>query len=71
MANYELELKHRRTLTARQICARTAYKHSDVLEILERLGVHGNWTLEELWNRPSDYEELTEIVIEEMEENNR
>ena len=63
--NYAVERKRRQT--AEIIARMTGYKYGDVLEIIQNLGVHGNWTPEELRNRPVDYDELAEIIEEELE----
>ena len=63
--NYAVERKRRQT--AEIIARMTGYKYADVLEVLQNLGVHGNWTPEELRNRPVDYDELAEIIEEELE----
>lgn len=63
--NYAVERKRRQT--AEVVARKTGYTYSDVLYVLQKLGVHGNWTPEELRNRPVDYDELAEIVAEEIE----
>lgn len=63
--NYAVERKRRQT--AEIVANITGYKYADVLEVLQRIGVHGNWTPEELRNRPVDYDELAGFVEEELE----
>ena len=63
--NYAVERKRRKT--AEVVANKTGYAYSDVLYVLQKLGVHGNWTPEELRNRPVDYDELAELAAEEIE----
>lgn len=63
--NYAVERKRRQT--AEVVARMTGYKYADVLEVLQRLGVHGNWSTEDFKRRPVDYREIAEIVEEELE----
>lgn len=63
--NYAVERK--RQQTAEVVANITGCKYADVLEVLQNLGVHGNWTPWELNNRPVDYDELAGFVEEELE----
>lgn len=67
--NYAVERKRRQT--AEIVAGITGYKYADVLEVLQNLGVHGNWTPEELRNRPVDYDELAGFIEEELEWQNK
>lgn len=67
MANVDYAVERKRRETAEVIARMTGYKYADVLEVLQKIGVHGNWTPEELSRRPVDYDELAEIVAEMME----
>jgi len=67
MADIDYAVERKRRQTAEVVARKTGYAYSDVLYVLQNLGVHGNWTPEELNNRPVDYDELAEIVAEEIE----
>lgn len=60
----QIEAKRRRT--AERVADMTGYNYADVLGVLQRLGVHSTWTVEALRYRPVDYDELAEIVSEEL-----
>lgn len=67
MTDIDYAVERKRRQTAEIVANKTGYAYSDVLYVLQELGVHGNWTPEELGNRPVDYDELAEIVAEEIE----
>lgn len=67
MTDIDYAVERKRRQTAEVVARKTGYAYSDVLYALQNLGVHGNWTPEELRNRPVDYDELAEIVAEEIE----
>lgn len=67
MTDIDYAVERKRRETAEVVANKTGYAYSDVLYVLQKLGVHGNWTPEELRNRPVDYDELAEIVAEEIE----
>lgn len=67
MTDIDYAVERKRRKTAEVVANKTGYAYSDVLYVLQKLGVHGNWTPEELNNRPVDYDELAEIVAEEIE----
>lgn len=60
------EIEAKRCRTAERVADMTGYKFADVLEVFQRLGVHSTWTVEALRYRPVDYDELAEIVSEEL-----
>jgi len=62
----EYEIENRRRWTATKIASQSDMKYEDILEILQRHNVHGNWTIWEINNRPVDYDELQEMVEEEL-----
>lgn len=60
------QIEAKRHKTAERVADMTGYKFNDVLEVFQRLGVHSTWTSEALRYRPVDYDELAEIVSEEL-----
>ena len=60
------EIENKRRWTAVKLSAMTGYFYDDILNVLRRLDVHGNWTRSEIANRPVDLDELTEIIQEEL-----
>lgn len=60
------DIERKRRQTAERVADMTGYKYADVLGVLQRLGVHSTWTTWELSHRPVDYDELVEIVSEEL-----
>lgn len=66
MTDIDYAVERKRRKTAEIVAGITGYKYADILEVLQRLGVHGNWTPWELNNRPVDYDELAGFVEEEL-----
>lgn len=62
--NYEIE--NRRKWTATKIAAQSEMKYEDILNVLQKYNVHGNWTMYEINNRPTDIDELQEMVEQEL-----
>ena len=60
------DIERKRRQTAERVADMTGYNYADVLGVLQRLGVHSTWTVEALRYRPVDYDELAEIVSEEL-----
>ena len=60
------DIERKRRQTAERVADMTGYNYTDVLGVLQRLGVHSTWTAEALRYRPVDYDELAEIVSEEL-----
>lgn len=61
--DYELE-RLRRDVASDIACDEMPY--GEVLEVLQRLRVFGNWSPWELVNRPVNIDEVTEIVAEQL-----
>ena len=64
----EYERENLRRWTAVRIAAKTGLKFEEILKILQDMGVHGNWTMEEIYHRPVDINELIELVEERINE---
>ena len=64
-SDYEIENKRRWTAT--KIAAQSEMNYEDILQILHKFNVHGTWTSWEIANRPTDYDELRELVEQELE----
>lgn len=62
--DYEIENKRRWTATI--ISTQIEMNYDDVLEILHKYNVHGTWTMWEICNRPTDYDELREMIENEL-----
>jgi hypothetical protein len=62
----DFDIENRRRWTATKIAAQSEMKYEEILNILQKYNIHGNWTLWEINNRPVDYDELTEMVEEEL-----
>lgn len=60
----EHEIDNLRKWTALKIQAKTLMKYNDILDILRRNNVHGNWTMYEIIHRPADIDELVELIEE-------
>lgn len=60
-------IENRRRWTATKIATQSDVKYEDILQILQKWDVHGTWTDWEIANRPVDYDELQELVEEEIE----
>lgn len=60
------EIEAKRQRTAERVAYMTGYKYTDVLRVFQQLGIHSTWTTEELAHRFVDYDELAEIVSEEL-----
>lgn len=65
MSNIEVSRRMLRRCVARDI-ATTEKECGEVLDVLERLDVFGNWDAWELEHRPVNVEELEEIVWAEI-----
>lgn len=62
----DYEIENLRKWTAVKIAAQSEAKYEDVLEVLRKYNVHGNWTMYEINNRPVDIDELQEMVEQEL-----
>ena len=62
----DFDIENRRKWTATKIAAQSEMKYEEILNILQKYNIHSNWTLWEINNRPVDYDELTEMVEEEL-----
>ena len=62
----DFEIENRRRWTATKIAAQSEMEYADILEVLRKYNVHGNWTMYEICNRPVDYDELQEMVEQEL-----
>lgn len=60
------EIENKRRWTATKIAANSEMDFEDILEVLQKYNVHGTWTMWEICNRPTDYEELQEWVEMEL-----
>ena len=56
------EIKKLREKTAREIATQSEASYDDILNVLNELGVHSNWTSYEVAFRPVNVDELQEIV---------
>lgn len=63
----DIDIDNKRKWTALKISAQTDYEYNEVLNVLRKLNVHGNWTVDDIIHRPVNIDELVEIVEEEME----
>ena len=63
----DYEIENLRRWTATKIAAQSEMKYEDILGVLQKYNVHGNWTVWEIHNRPVDVDELHEMVEEELE----
>lgn len=59
-------IENKRRWTATKIAANSEMKYEDILNVLQKWNVHGNWTMWEINNRPTDYDELQEMVEQEL-----
>lgn len=62
----DYEIENKRKWTATKIAAQSDMKYEDILNVLRKWNVHGTWTTWEINNRPTDYDELQEMVEEEL-----
>jgi len=62
----DYEIENRRRWTATKIAAQSEMKYEDILNVLQKYNVHGNWTMYEINNRPTDIDELQEMVEQEL-----
>lgn len=62
----DYDIENKRRWTATKIAAQSDMKYGDILNVLQKYNVHGNWTPWEINNRPVDYDELTEMVEQEL-----
>lgn len=62
----DYEINNRRRWAATRIAAQSEMKYEDILNVLQKYNVYGNWTMYEINNRPTDIDELQEIVEEEL-----
>ena len=62
----DYDIENRRRWTATKIAAQSDMKYGDILNVLQKYNIHGNWTPWEINNRPVDYDELQEIVEQEL-----
>lgn len=62
----EYEIENFRKWTAIRIAAQSEMKYEDILKVLRKNNVHGNWTMYEIYNRPVDMDELREMVEQEL-----
>lgn len=60
------DIENKRKWTATKIAAQSEIDYVDVLNVLQKHNVHGNWTVWEINNRPVDYDELQEMVEQEL-----
>ena len=59
-------IENKRRWTATKIASQSEMKYEDILNVLQKWNVHGNWTMWEINNRPTDYDELQEAVEQEL-----
>ena len=62
----DYEIENLRRWDATKMAASTNLKYEDILEVLRKYKVHGTWTMYEIYNRPVDIDELTEMVEQEL-----
>ena len=62
----DYEIENLRRWTATKIAAQSEMKYEDILEVLQKYNVHGNWTMWEIYNRPVGVDELQEMVEQEL-----
>lgn len=62
----DTEIENKRRWTATKISSQSDMKYEDVLKVLRKWNVHGTWTKWEINNRPTDYDELQEMVEQEL-----
>jgi hypothetical protein len=62
----DYEIENRRRWTATKIATNSDMKYEDILNVLRKYNVHGTWSMYEIINRPVDYDELQEMVEEEL-----
>lgn len=62
----EWDIENKRKWTAMKIASQSEIDYVDVLNVLQKYNVHGNWTTWEINNRPVDYDELQEMVEQEL-----
>ena len=62
----EYEIDNKRKWTATKIAAQTDLNYEEILEVLRKWNVHGNWTKWEINHRPVDIDELAECVEQEL-----
>ena len=62
----DYEIENKRRWTAVKIAAQSDMKYENILNVLQKWNVHGTWTMWELSNRPTDYDELQEMVEQEL-----
>lgn len=62
----EWDIENKRRWTAMKIASQSEIDYVDVLNVLQKYNVHGNWTAWEINNRPVDYDELQEMVEQEL-----
>ena len=62
----EYEIDNKRKWTATKIATQTDLDYEEILEVLRKWNVHGNWTKWEINHRLVDIEELAELVAEEL-----
>ena len=62
----DYEIENKRRWTAMKLSVMTGYFYDDILNVLHRLNIHGNWSAWEIANRPVDLDELAELIMEEL-----
>ena len=62
----DYEIENLRKWTAVKIAAQSEAKYEDILAVLRKYNVHGNWTMYEINNRPVDIDEMQEMVEQEL-----
>ena len=62
----DYSIENRRRWTATKIASQSEFSYGDILNVLQKYNIHGNWTAWEINNRPVDYDELTEMVEMEL-----
>lgn len=62
----DYEIENKRRWTATKIAAQSDMKYENILNVLRKWNVHGTWTMWEINNRPTDYDELQEAVEQEL-----
>lgn len=60
------KLELRRRWTAVKVAALTGIDYEKILREIRSMGIHGNWTENELVNRPVDIREVAELVVERL-----